>query len=928
MWQDGFTPLIDPVAVISGSSTQVMHTFTHEFFHPLDRVQQVSAAAASRFYSDDRRFPPGAYEEASLLWRGEEWRQPQPVERCQLMGVPFAAVAAATGDAPTRRRIQNSWVGNGFHIPSVVAILCFLPSLLAAKIPPPFSPASELELHERLVGTVWEPGRLDTFPGLLDAPSLVHEMQSMFHEFPIPQQVWETTQYNLSRCHLQQLQAYSAWSRMRGGDWEHLGPCHVDALARTRIFAGLSGQRYPSSSSRGLDHLLTPGLGKDQHMAESQLLPTPFAPTPWPEPDVSFVVDALFVWQTYLVSLSSKLRRILGAVAGALLPLELALDAHRCPSSKLVAASKKPGFMALLTALLRWPDRDQPSCIIQGYHIVGDLPSSGVFRPVDPGPEVDPQSWLGPVATQAVDTLLSSRPPRFAEDIFKVTCEEQERNFCGPFLTRAAMDATYGPGNWRPLERFIIEQADGKKRVIDNCRKTGRNGQTRLWETIWTVSIDCIASFARMVAERFNLDRPPLDSLPWMDLRIGTDDLPDAYRGLPVCDEHMAFSAVAIYVPDQGWRFSLLHGLAYGLESAVVHFNRLPQLGVAAARRLCLSFCAAYFDDELSVEFIRDYDVSQRGLALVFRLLGAPPQPQKAFTPASNRYYLGSSVHTGDFCCDGIVRFQPKSTTSHKVLTRLQEALKLNYMSRDAAGKLRGDLNWMYSNCAGQVGKFAGPVLTEIQHGIAGPLSPSMRQCLEILAFVVQAAEPRDIVVIGQPPPVMRIYSDASFENGELRLGWICFPPASSPVGGTCVVPPQVLEGWLPRRQQIYPGEAFCGVIVPWFHKELLRNCDLLWFIDNEAAASALIRGSSRPDDVHRISQLSHVLLHGLGCRAWIEWIDSDSNPSDGLSRLGLEDPWTLLQGWTLSEYTFPAELLPSTFLATFKSHIGMTDSG
>ena len=79
-------------------------------------------------------------------------------------------------------------------------------------------------------------------------------------------------------------------------------------------------------------------------------------------------------------------------------------------------------------------------------------------------------------------------------------------------------------------------------------------------------------------------------------LEVGTDDLPDAYRGLPVCDQHMAFSAVAIYVPDHGWRFSPLHGLAYGLESAVVHFNRLPQLGVAAARRLFLErlamFCA------------------------------------------------------------------------------------------------------------------------------------------------------------------------------------------------------------------------------------------------------------------------------------------------------------------------------------------------
>lgn len=889
MWQDGFGPMVDPAAVLRGESSHVMHTFTREFFHPADRVRQVSAAAVARFYEDHRRFPPGAYEECSLLWRDQMWRQPYPSERCQLMGLPFAAVSAVTGDASQRRQSQNSWVGNGFHIPSIIAVLCLLPGLLAAKIPPPFSEASELDFHGRLVGTVWEPGRLESFPGLLSAQNLVQEMRSMFDEFPVADSVWQVTEYNLSRCRLSSLQAYSAWSRMRGAEWEQLGPCHVDAAARTRIFAGLSGQRYPSSSARGLDHLLPPGLGKAQHMEQSRLLPTPFAPNGWPEPDVGFLVDALFVRQVYLVAFSRDLRRILQTVSSALSPLESALDSFRCSSSRLVAASKRPGFMALLTSLLRWPDRCQPACLLKGYRIVGDLPSSGVFRPVDPGPATDPSSWLGPVAAQAVDELMRSRPPRYAEDIFKVTCEEQERNFCGAFLTRAQMDSTYGHGQWRPLERFLIEQSDGKKRVINNCCKTGHNGQTRLWETIWTVTIDCIASFSRMVSEKFGLVSPPLDLYPWLDLRVGTDDLPDAYRGLPVCDDHMAYSAVAIYIPGKGWHFSPLHGLAYGLESAVVHFNRLPQLGVAAARRLCLSFCAAYFDDELSIEFIRHSDVSQRGLSLVFRLLGAPPQPQKAFAPASNRHYLGTSVHTGDFCCAGFVRFQPKSATSYKVLTRLKEALDTNYLSRDAAGKLRGDLNWMYSNCAGQIGKFAGPVLTEIQHGVAGPLSPSMRQCLEVLAFVVQSAEPRDIVVIGPPPPLLRVYSDASFEDGELRLGWICFPPNSQPVGGTCVVPPSVLESWLPRRQQIYPGEALCGVIVPWFHKDLLRHFDLLWFIDNEAAASSLIRGASRPDDVHRISQLSHVLLHGLGCRAWIEWIDSDSNRSlDTLARLDL----------------------------------------
>ena len=105
---------------------------------------------------------------------------------------------------------------------------------------------------------------------------------------------------------------------------------------------------------------------------------------------------------------------------------------------------------------------------------------------------------------------------------------------------------------------------------------------------------------------------------------------------------------MAVHVSGLGWRFTILWGLAYGLESAVVAFNRFPQLGVAITRRCLLGCAAAYFDDELSVEFVRNTNLSQRGLQLTFRLMGALPEPAKGFPPTCNRHYLGTSVHTGD----------------------------------------------------------------------------------------------------------------------------------------------------------------------------------------------------------------------------------------------------------------------------------------
>ena len=53
--------------------------------------------------------------------------------------------------------------------------------------------------------------------------------------------------------------------------------------------------------------------------------------------------------------------------------------------------------------------------------------------------------------------------------------------------------------------------------------------------------------------------------------------------------------------------------------------------------------------------------------------------------------------------------------------------------------------------------------------------------------------------------------------------------------------------------------------------------------------------------EVETAVQVAHLLWLHLGSRVWIEWVDSASNPSDGLSRLGLQDPWTRMQDWALS---------------------------
>ena len=297
---------------------------------------------------------------------------------------------------------------------------------------------------------------------------------------------------------------------------------------------------------------------------------------------------------------------------------------------------------------------------------------------------------------------------------------------------------------------------------------------------------------------------------------------------------------------------------------------------MAITRRCLLGFAAAYFDDELSVEFITHIDVTQCGLQLAFSLMmGAPLQPSKSFPPACNRHYPSTSVHTGDAFSAGFVRFQPKSTTMWKVQRRLQEAQFCKSLDRDTAGKLRGDINWLWSMCAGFVGKLAGPLLTEKQTSSDPSLTPLQVWNLHLLEEIISHADPRDVFVAGPSKEPVVVYSDASFEAGILRLGWVICHPCLPTIGGSCAVPTATLASWAPRRQQIYPGETLCGLVVPVLHPDRFRNADVIWYIDNEAAASSLVRGSSIQLDVHMIAQYAQVVLHRLGARTWWEWIDS-----------------------------------------------------
>ena len=112
-------------------------------------------------------------------------------------------------------------------------------------------------------------------------------------------------------------------------------------------------------------------------------------------------------------------------------------------------------------------------------------------------------------------------------------------------------------------------------------------------------------------------------------------------------------------------------------------------------------------------------------------------------------------------------------------------------------------------------------------------------------------------------------------------------------VPGLCFVarvPEQVINEWGFRKQYVGQAELLAGPLaVHCFRKELLGQ-SLLWFVDNQAALTAMIKGSSPVQDDSAMALIMALQLarHRVSC--WFEYVDSNANPADPLSRDGYDD--------------------------------------
>ena len=453
----------------------------------------------------------------------------------------------------------------------------------------------------------------------------------------------------------------------------------------------------------------------------------------------------------------------------------------------------------------------------------------------------------------------------------------------------------FGFGRYRPLPRFAIWQGN-KYRCIDDGAASGTNGRgTSTAETIVCDRPDV----PLRIGQRFHELGPPPGS-PWVVVRMGggADDAWAAYRRVVTADEEYTVVMVAV-PPAEGsgseWTVQLFRipGHPFGLVSAVLNWNCIPEPIVAFARRALAVPVSRFYDDHCISE--PEYAAFSSGLSAQASYFSLHELIRFHFDLGKHKPWSRCVVYCGvqtDWQDDvnSVVSIGVTRERRDKLRTRIAAILDANSLSPAEASSLRGKARWCVSPVFGRVGLAAVALLKQRQQSSSSELDDELRDALEFLGVVVDVL-PQFVVRFrrGEPRPPVVVLTDASFETGHTWLGFlICCPIAG------CVWAGEETPEWLlallarHKRRESYIGQLETAIASgPYFTcPSMFRDRAVFHYVDNQGALYSLINGRSRDGDTNRLVFLTLLRAVQLRCDVWFDYVPSASNIADLPTRL------------------------------------------
>jgi len=471
--------------------------------------------------------------------------------------------------------------------------------------------------------------------------------------------------------------------------------------------------------------------------------------------------------------------------------------------------------------------------------------------------------------------------------IWKKTIKEVSAgSMAGPFTMDQIVERHGQYFNLVPsfgLQQGFSEDGSLKYRRIDDHSASLNNAAGCRKQRIDMAMADYVVVLVKSAFKKFG-----------KSVHLATEDMQGAYRQVPLPDSQVAMSITAVTNPDT-MKASLfeLYGQPFGAAHAVPNFYRVSEFICQLILKQFKLLLDHFFDDFFLAAPAVDANLSMFVVREAFKLLGFTLDPNKSQPPAELCNILGVVFNTASLESQKMLSVQSKGSRQENFSFLVDKILAEQYLPPSLAASVLGKFGFLCSTMFGKLGRACtGPLRTrQYSQSADCTLSPALIYSLKLMQQLVQHAPSRAFLLEDSRPPLI-LYTDASDVpdriDGRAILGAVLLDPLLDfeILYTYWVVPDEILHRWCPRQTYMFPLEIMAGPLAMMTWKERMSDRHLLHFIDNDGAASSLVRGYSPSVDSAQL--VAEYWLHTADARAfvYIDRVESKSNLADGPSRL------------------------------------------
>ena len=207
---------------------------------------------------------------------------------------------------------------------------------------------------------------------------------------------------------------------------------------------------------------------------------------------------------------------------------------------------------------------------------------------------------------------------------------------------------------------------------------------------------------------------------------------------------------------------------------------------------------------------------------------------------------LGVLFNTSSLHSQKSLHVEAKESRLQNLLLSIDSVLNRGFITPTVCSSIVGKFNCVCSTLFGKVGRCCTTTLRKIQYGnhTSVTITTALIRSLQLMNDEVPFTSRRLQIMDENPILLCTDASDVSDRTPQQILGALLFNPLSSSLTYTaCEVSAALVASWLPRKSYMGQLELLATVLALSLWSTTLHERHVIFFVDNDSAASGLVKG-------------------------------------------------------------------------------------